>query len=331
MQNKKTNSIAVDQDGLAYQWLEENTALIGNLKPGQDLEQYNQTLQKIILEGKNHLRGVHPDDPALDCFLSLLAAEAQVDLALVEKDASRRKELLIDGCENCRRVVDSLEKYGISGFACNILPRIITILSGAYLAAANDQRPVVEDSLKKAADLLDEFRIQQTYERQKAVEKLLEGRIFALSTSEMPDLTDRRLVLEKAAASLRQAAGFSGMAFDDELGKEADLCLEEVDKSLRLVSLPVPVLPIPAEPAKPVPLPLVCPGCGAPLKPTNRFCRSCGRPVAHAEARSALTQPAPENNPARVCPKCGGEVRPGVKFCRNCGQKLMEEEIPGAS
>ena len=44
-----------------------------------------------------------------------------------------------------------------------------------------------------------------------------------------------------------------------------------------------------------------CPKCKHPVKPGNRFCESCGAPVA-----------------AR-CPSCGSEIDPGAKFCGNCG------------
>jgi hypothetical protein len=258
MEQNNINAIAPTQDELTYQWLDENTRLIGGLKPDQNPEQYSSTLLKMVFEGQKHLARTGVEDPVLYCFLNLLLGEAQVDLALVEKGASTRKMFLTEGSEYCQQAVANLEEQGISGLACRALPRALAILAGAYRSAADDQRPAVETSLKKAADLLDEFKIQQTYERQKAIENLLEGRIFALSTVEMPNPTDRRQVLEKAGASLRRAAGFSGLAFDDELVKQSEEALAAVEKSLSSDNLPAPVLLIPvaaSKPMRPVPTP----------------------------------------------------------------------------
>lgn len=52
----------------------------------------------------------------------------------------------------------------------------------------------------------------------------------------------------------------------------------------------------------------VCPGCGAPLKPGQRFCGSCGRD---------LTQTA-----SRFCAVCGQALGPTDSFCPGCGTKF---------
>jgi len=46
---------------------------------------------------------------------------------------------------------------------------------------------------------------------------------------------------------------------------------------------------------------ICCPKCKSPVKPGNRFCESCGAPIATR------------------CLSCGSEIGPGVKFCGNCG------------
>jgi len=59
-----------------------------------------------------------------------------------------------------------------------------------------------------------------------------------------------------------------------------------------------------------------CPGCGRPIVPGNKFCRSCGAPVG----ATAPVTPGPPS-PA-VCTGCGNPIRPGAKFCAKCGKKL---------
>lgn len=47
-----------------------------------------------------------------------------------------------------------------------------------------------------------------------------------------------------------------------------------------------------------------CPGCGARLASSDRFCSSCGESLTSG------------------CPKCGSPRSPDDAFCANCGQKL---------
>lgn len=62
---------------------------------------------------------------------------------------------------------------------------------------------------------------------------------------------------------------------------------------------------------------LNCLNCGNTLKPSARFCTSCGQPVG-------LVQPPPARGDLEVqrCPNCGQDRRPGAKFCNRCGFKL---------
>jgi membrane protease subunit (stomatin/prohibitin family) len=51
---------------------------------------------------------------------------------------------------------------------------------------------------------------------------------------------------------------------------------------------------------------VVCPGCGATVKP-GKFCSECGKPLAPAK---------------KFCSKCGVEAMPGAKFCGGCGSPI---------
>jgi len=59
-----------------------------------------------------------------------------------------------------------------------------------------------------------------------------------------------------------------------------------------------------------------CGACGAALKPTAKFCPSCGKPVVATPAQQA----PPPVAVADVCVHCGQPRRPGAKFCRSCGK-----------
>jgi predicted amidophosphoribosyltransferase len=58
-----------------------------------------------------------------------------------------------------------------------------------------------------------------------------------------------------------------------------------------------------------------CEQCGAPQRPTARFCGQCGAP-------GITPPPAPQPPSAATCQKCGKEINSGAKFCGNCGAKL---------
>lgn len=59
---------------------------------------------------------------------------------------------------------------------------------------------------------------------------------------------------------------------------------------------------------------LVCSKCGAPLKPTNKFCGNCGERVIQGK---------PADAPARLtCPQCGEPVGAHDTFCMMCGTRL---------
>ncbi|MDY0058223.1 MAG: zinc ribbon domain-containing protein [Myxococcota bacterium] len=47
-----------------------------------------------------------------------------------------------------------------------------------------------------------------------------------------------------------------------------------------------------------------CPGCGRDLRPADRFCQGCGRPVAES------------------CPGCGSPLASTARFCKRCGHRV---------
>lgn len=64
---------------------------------------------------------------------------------------------------------------------------------------------------------------------------------------------------------------------------------------------------------------LHCQNCGAPLRPGERFCRTCGAPTAvegivPGQGAQQMYQPQP-----RLCQNCGSPLGPNDKFCRACG------------
>ncbi len=53
----------------------------------------------------------------------------------------------------------------------------------------------------------------------------------------------------------------------------------------------------------------VCPRCGEPILPNQKFCTSCGESVLPKQ---------------KFCPGCGEPVQPDQKFCMNCGAPLRD-------
>lgn len=62
-----------------------------------------------------------------------------------------------------------------------------------------------------------------------------------------------------------------------------------------------------------------CPGCGANLDKTQKFCDKCG-------AKVELPEPVAADVKKTACPKCNAEAAEGQKFCEQCGSKLDAEE-----
>jgi predicted amidophosphoribosyltransferase len=92
-----------------------------------------------------------------------------------------------------------------------------------------------------------------------------------------------------------------------------------------------------------------CPKCGNPIRPSGKFCGSCGfnivsaTPTPPPAPQSATPPPAavptPTPYPAHlhtpapapagiVCPHCGKPTRLGVKFCASCGKTIASTPPP---
>ncbi len=66
----------------------------------------------------------------------------------------------------------------------------------------------------------------------------------------------------------------------------------------------------------------ICPSCGAPNDPANRFCEQCGARLVEAAAPAPAEVPAATAPSAIACPTCGAPVLPGEAFCDDCGADL---------
>jgi len=55
-----------------------------------------------------------------------------------------------------------------------------------------------------------------------------------------------------------------------------------------------------------------CPGCGAPVKPDDRFCVRCGATLIGVQKPT--------------CPACGAALSEDDQFCRKCGARVTPKE-----
>jgi subtilisin family serine protease len=69
---------------------------------------------------------------------------------------------------------------------------------------------------------------------------------------------------------------------------------------------PGPYAPPPPSPGPPPPQAVLCPHCGAVVRPGARFCAACGNSIVQAQH----------------CPQCGAPLREGVRFCSRCGRPV---------
>jgi predicted RNA-binding Zn-ribbon protein involved in translation (DUF1610 family) len=113
---------------------------------------------------------------------------------------------------------------------------------------------------------------------------------------EVGKITDEDYVIFEG--SLKQTAANSLRALDEwESGADRDLgeALEAAGAA-RVIA--------PSEGA------IVCPRCGRPAGPEDKFCRRCGAPLPEAADAEA------------VCPNCGRPVEAGDEFCASCGHQV---------
>ncbi len=320
-------------DEPAYDWLENQTALLGELDPDKNSGLYAEALQKMISEGSEKLAHSDKEDPVLFCNLQRLLAEARLDLALVEAQADDRDTLLYESFQHCAVVISTLQTQKIYGLTCTLLPRTLAILGYVFYNIAPEKNSLLYAAQKEAIDLLESSLAQQQLDREKAADLMAAGRFLVHSLNDISNPADRRVVLEQALDNFRQAAYLAGGAFDFDLNGQAQKCQTAVEAALSSPGLSTPSLPLPAhmtgDPLEPIdrylaaqaiPAPVslpaaeaVCRKCGSPLKTGKNYCGVCGAPV-----KASLT-PAAGN---RTCPKCGYGLKPGVKFCGHCGNKL---------
>lgn len=70
-----------------------------------------------------------------------------------------------------------------------------------------------------------------------------------------------------------------------------------------------------------------CHACGAALSDGQRFCTSCGSPVAAAQS----TQAADVSESVFACASCGADRSASDRFCTRCGAVGAETLLPGRS
>lgn len=58
----------------------------------------------------------------------------------------------------------------------------------------------------------------------------------------------------------------------------------------------------------------ICPTCGKPFGPEQKFCTGCGTPRSAAQKK--------------FCPECGAALKPGQAFCAGCGRRTASGEAP---
>lgn len=70
---------------------------------------------------------------------------------------------------------------------------------------------------------------------------------------------------------------------------------------------------------------LMCPNCGAPNTPQQRFCTSCGNPLGTGAVAIPRNQDAITGGPASwvTCPNCQRPNRAIDRFCTSCGHSLL--------
>jgi hypothetical protein len=70
----------------------------------------------------------------------------------------------------------------------------------------------------------------------------------------------------------------------------------------------------------------LCPSCGQPVDPEDRFCGACGAP---APARVQEDRPTDDSG-ARTCQRCGAPNDVDALYCFTCGARLQDGEQGGA-
>lgn len=67
-----------------------------------------------------------------------------------------------------------------------------------------------------------------------------------------------------------------------------------------------------------------CTNCGSPLKPTEKFCRFCGKKNPRPTDESDLKPPDAGIDQRLPCPFCGKALSPDKPFCTSCGKRISD-------
>lgn len=71
----------------------------------------------------------------------------------------------------------------------------------------------------------------------------------------------------------------------------------------------------------------ICPKCGNPYQPGDKFCMNCGAPLNQVMPQNQ-PEPSQPDKAVKICSKCGMENDADSKFCMGCGSLLGEAVQP---
>jgi hypothetical protein len=100
-------------------------------------------------------------------------------------------------------VISTLQTQKMGGLSCSLLPRTISILGYVFYNIAAEKESLLNAAQKEALDLLESSLAQVTLDREKAADLMTGGRFLVSRFADISDLSERRVVLEKALDNCR--------------------------------------------------------------------------------------------------------------------------------